>query len=140
MNKWVKWIGLAVVFVLSIVAVTGVVLAQGPVDEDGDGVCDQCGQAIGEGLMRGWHFDQDGTSWIGRGGRMHGGTFVDEDGDGVCDSFVDEDGDGVCDNFVDEDGDGVCDNHLNGEGQQMPQRFGGRGAMGRGAAGRGRNN
>lgn len=47
------------------------------VDEDGDGVCDNCGRGAG---------------------------FVDEDGDGVCDNcgrgagFVDEDGDGVCDN------------------------------------------
>ncbi len=101
----------------------------GFVDEDGDGVCDNCNSGQGMG-------------------------FVDEDGDGVCDNcgsgqggsgygrgpgqgmgFVDEDSDGVCDNcgsgqggsgygrgpgqgmgFVDEDGDGVCDNCGSGQG------------------------
>ena len=50
------------------------------VDEDGDGVCDDC-QGTGVG-------------------------FVDVDGDGICDScleagvgFIDEDGDGICDNM-----------------------------------------
>jgi len=50
--------------------------AYGFVDENGDGVCDDC---------------------AGNGGQ---GQFVDEDGDGVCDLMVDEDGDGVCDNYV----------------------------------------
>lgn len=79
------------------------------IDEDGDGICYNCGNGVG---------------------------FVDEDGDGICDfcgngtGFVDEDGDGICDNwdaeagrgygrrigrgrgsrFIDEDGDGICDN------------------------------
>ena len=52
-------------------------------DEDGDGVCDNCGTACGY-----WHY-------------------ADEDGDGFCDNcgiacgyrhYADEDGDGVCDN------------------------------------------
>lgn len=78
------------------------------IDEDGDGICDNCGNGVG---------------------------FIDEDGDGICDNcgngdgFVDEDRDGICDNwdaagrgygrrigrgrgsrFIDEDGDGICDN------------------------------
>ncbi len=73
------------------------------VDEDEDGICDNCGIGFG---------------------------FIDEDGDGICDNwnintgrgcgigfgFIDEDGDGICDNcgiglgFIDEDGDGICDN------------------------------
>ncbi len=50
------------------------------VDEDGDGICDNC---LGTGI-----------------------GFVDEDGDGVCDNcleagagFIDADGDGICDNM-----------------------------------------
>ena len=83
----------------------------GFVDQDGDGVCDTCGNGAGRGP-----------------------GFIDEDGDGMCDNFVDEDGDGICDNagtggqgpgFVDEDGDGVCD-HL-GTGQQGARRGGGMG-------------
>ena len=104
MKKGFKLLGLSALVVLVVAVIAGVALAQGPVDEDGDGV------------VRGRRYSQDGgTGWSGRGGRlsqeddMPCGDFVDEDGDGVCDSFVDEDGDGVCDSFVDEDGDGVCD-------------------------------
>ena len=71
---------LVVVLVLS--AIAGVALAQGPVDENDDGVCDVCGEQVGDGLMLG------PRNWQG----------VDADGDGVCDNFVDEDGDGLCDN------------------------------------------
>jgi len=71
------------------------------VDEDGDGVCDNCD---GEGLA-----PQDGT------GNQNGRTDVNVAGrtKGVgyqgnsksCDEFVDEDGDGVCDNC---DGEGLA--------------------------------
>jgi hypothetical protein len=85
------------------------------VDEDGDGVCDNCGS--------------------GSYGRMHGNggvNFVDEDGDGVCDncgsgSYGQANGGGA--NFVDEDGDGVCDYYGSGprgQGQgrgRMANRF-----------------
>lgn len=94
---------------------------QGFVDEDGDGVCDNCGTGRGPGFV-----DEDGDGVCDNcgNGRGRGSGFVDEDGDGVCDNFVDEDGDGVCDNagrgrgsgFVDEDGDGVCDNCGTGRG------------------------
>ncbi len=150
MNKWIKWISLAVVLVLSVAAVTGAALAQGPVDEDGDGVCDECGRAVGEGLMRGRRFS-DGETWMGYGRQMNGCSFVDEDGDGVCDDCdawagqsrrFNQDGELLrsrkmtgeagCENFVDEDGDGVCDNCQNGTGAQTGQRLGGRGAAGRG--------
>lgn len=57
----------------------------GFVDEDGDGVCDLCGNVPGSG---------------------EGANFIDEDGDGVCDNYGTGEGTG----FVDEDGDGVCDN------------------------------
>ena len=107
------------------------------IDEDGDGICDTCGNVPGTGI--GNHYGQGAV----------GGNFVDLDGDGICDNctplapadgtgnqfgrgngrngaagsnFVDEDGDGICDtcgnvpgtgaggNFVDQDGDGICDN------------------------------
>lgn len=52
----------------------------GFVDENGDGIYDNC--------------------------PMQGARFVDEDGDGICDNcpmqgarFVDENGDGICDNY-----------------------------------------
>lgn len=113
----------------------------GFVDADGDGVCDNCGQGLGNP-------------------NAPRPNFVDEDGDGVCDNcaaggqgrrgpragygsganFVDEDGDGVCDNcgqglgnpnaprpnFIDADGDGVCDNMgaNGGQGRQMGQGAG----------------
>ena len=66
------------------------------VDEDGDGICDTCGNIPGTG----------------------GSNFVDEDGDGVCDTCGNAPGMGtyshsgqgaVGSNFVDLDGDGVCD-------------------------------
>lgn len=120
----------------------------GFVDEDGDGVCDDCGGGQGP------NGDPAGCE-----------GFIDEDGDGLCDlcgsdhepdqdrdrirdctpdcpGFVDADGDGVCDNcgggqgpngdpsscpgFVDEDGDGICDNcscDHSGDGQQARKRF-----------------
>jgi hypothetical protein len=109
-----------------VVALAGVALAQGPVDEDGDGICDVCGGSVGEGAMRGPWFNRDGEApWQGRGSDQ----FVDEDGDGVCDVCGGSVGEGTMrgpwfnwdgeapwqgresDQFVDEDGDGVCDNH-----------------------------
>ena len=53
------------------------------VDEDGDGICDNCDcvDCDGDGIC-------DSIC----------------DGDGICDQFVDEDGDGICDNC-----DCVCD-------------------------------
>ena len=125
---------------------------QGFVDEDGDGVCDNCaGGGRGPGFT---DTNNDGVcDHAPAGGR--GSGFVDEDGDGVCDQavngargqrrgFVDEDGDGICDNcgtsgrgFVDEDDNGVCD-HFEDSDQQRPGprhgnqvRGAGRGGMGR---------
>ena len=147
MKKGFKLLGLSALVVLVVAVIAGVALAQGPVDEDGDGV------------VRGWRLNQDGD--------MPCGDFVDEDGDGVCDSFVDEDGDGVCDlgggagggmmsggrlnqdgdmpcgRFVDEDGDGVCDEFVDEDGDgvcdnldpDLARPFAGRsgpGGMGRG--------
>lgn len=116
------------------------------VDEDGDGVCDTCGNV-------------PGSSAGNQYGQANGGSaFVDEDGDGVCDNFIDEDGDGLCDlgggtgtgtgsgygsgTFVDEDGDGVCDTcgtaPADGTGNQY-RRQGGRGGNGQGGGRRGNN-
>ena len=50
------------------------------VDDDGDGVCDNCGTACRHAAC---------------------GNYVDDNGDGVCDN---------CGNYVDDNGDGVCDN------------------------------
>jgi hypothetical protein len=129
---------LAVVLVLS--AIAGVAMAQGPVDENDDGVCDVCGEQVGDGLMigpRNWQgVDADGDGVCD--------DFVDEDGDGLCDNeglyaersfggrssgyrtnLVDENGDGVCDSFVDEDGDGVCDDcGMAYTGEQLGPRYG----------------
>ncbi len=107
MNKWLKISGIVLVAVLALGALLGgAALAQGPVDEDGDGVCDVCGQQAGDGFKHGWQHRQSNQS-------------AGCDGTGTCgDGFVDENGDGVCDRFVDEDGDGVCDHHLaDGQGQ-----------------------
>ncbi len=75
--------GIVVALLLSLV-VAGAALAQGPanrpadvpfVDEDGDGVCDVCGEAVGGRMM--------GGRWTGRGGLVfgqndawHGATLV----------------------------------------------------------------
>jgi len=70
------------------------------VDEDGDGVCDNCD---GEGLA-----PQDGTgNQYGRNeDRAVRGRGTGNQGKGAyCDEFVDEDGDGVCDNC---DGEGLA--------------------------------
>jgi len=69
------------------------------VDEDGDGVCDVCGNVPGEFA--------GGRGWRGQGPNGEGvRQFVDEDGDGVCDVCGNVPGEGQ---FVDQDGDGVCD-------------------------------
>lgn len=153
MNKWFKTLGmsLAVVLVLSVIA--GVSLAQGPVDDNGDGLCDECGEELGDGLMLGPRYGQSADpQGVGRG-EAHRDSFVDEDGDGVCDDFVDVDGDGVCDEcgmaYAGEErgpryvqngdpqglgrdsanGDGLCDN----EGRYAERSLGGRdGSGGRG--------
>jgi hypothetical protein len=103
MKKWLKVLGSLVGAVVLAAMVVGTVFAQGPVedgggvndryasapeyvDEDGDGVCDVCGDALGEGY-----------------GLGSGYGFVDADGDGVNDRYASAPG------YVDEDGDGVCD-------------------------------
>jgi len=137
MNKWLKIGAVVVVALLGVVAITGIVLAQGPKDSDGT-----CGEEIGTGYQRGRQFElADGTQGTGRGWNQEGelpcDDFVDEDGDGICDlcgaelgeqmmhgwrynsdSDVQgqgrgwsENGEAACDDFVDEDGDGVCDSH-----------------------------
>ena len=98
MNKWLKIGAVVLVALLGVVSITGIVLAQGPVDTDG--TCDTCDAELGQGFGRGRQFDVEGDTpaWGWRA-----------DGEAPCGEFVDEDGDGVCDHFVDEDGDGVCD-------------------------------
>ncbi len=101
MKKWFKVLGMSLAVVLVLSAIAGVALAQGPVDENGDGLCDECGEQVGDGLMRGPQYSQNADAQnLGRGSAF---------GAGYRDSFVDEDGDGVCDDFVDVDGDGICD-------------------------------
>jgi len=138
------------------------------IDEDGDGVCDVCGnvpQGPGNGAQ--------GGRWTDGDAAVPGQNFVDEDGDGVCDlcggtpqgpmgrqygrfgqngepghglNFVDEDGDGICNNcaggqgnFIDENGDGICDLQGTG-GQQMRRGMGqGRGYGRMGQGGQGLN-
>ncbi len=99
------------------------------VDEDGDGVCDNCGAGGGQG-----------PHGPGYGNGM-GQNFVDEDGDGVCDNCGAGGGqgphgpvygNGMGQNFVDEDGDGVCDNmgQNAGQGRGPGQGHGYRGGRG----------
>ena len=87
----------------------------GFVDADGDGVCDNCGQGLGNS-------------------NAPGRNFVDANGDGVCDNCAanggqgprgPRNGNGGGANFVDADGDGVCDNM-----GQNASRGGGRGFRG----------
>ena len=98
MKKWFVWGGIVVVLLLGVAVFAGGVLAQGPedggttpngpVDEDGDGVCDICGREIGGGRMRGRMMNgsaADGSAADGGGRGM--GSFVDADGDGVCDNL-----------------------------------------------------
>ena len=105
------------------------------IDEDGDGVCDTCGNVPGTGMG-----NQHGTGAMGS-------NFVDEDGDGVCDTCGSVPGTGMGSqhgngmmgsNFVDLDGDGVCDscgtapadgtgNQHGHQGGQGGQAHGGRG-------------
>ena len=81
-------------------------VGQNFVDEDGDGVCDVCGNVPGSGVGY-----QNGNG-------ARGSNFVDEDGDGVCDVCGNVPGSGMGNqngygargsNFIDEDGDGICD-------------------------------
>lgn len=125
-RSW-KMVSLVTVLVLvGLLVFSAVAFAQGPVDsgngpgqnfvdQDGDGLCDLCGQEPGQGP-----------------------GFVDADGDGVCDNYgtgqQQQRGAGQGQNFVDEDGDGLCDACGNSQ-QQTGQR---RGRQGRGA-GRGMN-
>ena len=59
------------------------------VDDDGDGVCDNCGTACRHAAC---------------------GNYVDDDGDGVCDNCGTACRHAACGNYVDDNGDGVCDN------------------------------
>jgi hypothetical protein len=101
-------------------SVSDVTKAAPAVDEDGDGVCDNCPNGGTRPL--------DGTGkQNGKGERNKGAGFTDEDGDGVCDNCRNDgtrpaDGagrqNGKGENnkgagFTDEDGDGVCDNRRN---------------------------
>jgi hypothetical protein len=84
LKNWRFWtgVGVGVIVVLLAVSMIGMALAQGPepgwqpfghgrgfVDEDGDGIPDNCPS---DGVCDGHPFG-------------HGHGFVDEDGDGVCD-------------------------------------------------------
>jgi hypothetical protein len=145
MRKGFKILGVLAVVVVGIAVFAGIALAQGPddgsvpptgpVDQDGDGICDVCGQEIGDGLMRGWRFNQDGDATQFRQGPPADRPFVDENGDGICDNCGQQLGDGLMRGwrfnqdgdaaqlrqgppadrpFVDADGDGVCDNYPTG--------------------------
>lgn len=70
----------------------------GYIDENGDGICDNCGTNSG--------------SCAG---------FVDADGDGVCDNY----GNGAGAGYVDSNNDGVCDNYGTGAGNGYGCRNGG---------------
>ena len=143
MKKWFKVLGMSLAAVLVLSAIAGVALAQGPVDENDDGLCDECGEELGDGLMRG-RSGQDARGSQGARSEQHWGEMP-------CDDFVDEDGDGVCDecgmayegeqrgprygqngdprgvgrgeayreSFVDEDGDGVCDDFVDEDGDGL---------------------
>ncbi|HPF17402.1 MAG TPA: hypothetical protein PLN92_07475 [Thermotogota bacterium] len=95
------------------------------VDEDGDGVCDNCD---GEGLA-----PQDGTG--NQKGRADARTSVKGMGyqnkAQSCDEYVDEDGDGVCDNC---DGEGLAPqdgtgNQKGRDSMDRSPRFGQRGGQ-----------
>ncbi len=160
MNKWFKILGISVMVALIVSAIAGVALAQGPIDEDGDGLCDVCGEETGDGLGRGWRSSTEGQTDETRVWRnndqMPCDDFVDEDGDGVCDLCGEKlgsevrnrqfsqtgepqwqdrgplaEGEQACDDFVDEDGDGVCDNHDENVREPL-SGYPGRGGMGRG--------
>jgi hypothetical protein len=113
------------------------VIGQNFVDEDGDGVCDTCGNEPGTNRDRPY------------GNSRGSNNFIDEDGDGLCDSCGLAPGDGTgnqygngASNFVDGDGDGVCDTcgtaPQDGTGNQYG-RQGGRGGNGRQGRGQGGN-
>lgn len=102
-------------------SVSDVTKAAPAVDEDGDGVCDNCPNGGTRPL--------DGTGkQNGKGERNKGAGFTDEDGDGVCDNRRNDgtrpadgtgrqNGKGERNNgagFTDENGDGVCDNNPDG--------------------------
>jgi hypothetical protein len=91
----------------------------GWLDEDGDGINDNCRDADGDGVC------DEGTRFEGYAFRVNEG-YVDADGDGVNDRFVDADGDGLNDltglpyghgfGWLDEDGDGVNDRFVDTDG------------------------
>jgi len=100
MKKWQKIAGVVGVVTLVISLLAGAVWAQEPVDEDGDGVCDVCGQALGDGLFARWRNRLvDLLPWQGRGPGTEDGM--------PCDEYVDEDGDGVCDLYEERSSDGT---------------------------------
>jgi hypothetical protein len=100
------------------------------VDVDGDGVCDVCGEQLGEGQMR--------SEQLGEGlvrGPMGLDRTVERQGLGVneeapCDDFVDADGDGVCDLHGEQLGEGQMRSEQLGEGLVRGEQLGG-GRMGR---------
>ena len=60
------------------------------VDNNGDGICDNTGQAIGQGRGAGRRGSgrgaKDGTGPINRSGGVPGANYVDKNGDGICDN------------------------------------------------------
>lgn len=86
------------------------------VDDNGDGICDNCTDGYGAGNGYG----------LGAGS---GNAYTDDDGDGVCDNYANRGdgsnvgngngygagaGNGPC--YTDDNGDGVCDNYAGGAG------------------------
>ena len=144
MKKWFKLVGVLGVVVVVASLIAGVAWAQGPVDEDGDGRCDVCGEEVGDRPLWRWRDDPDAApQWRGRG--LDG----DEErlGNGMMPRWRDDPdaasqwrgrglgagGDMPRDRFIDEDGDGVCDLY----GEQLGERpLAGR--MRSGTSGRGR--
>jgi hypothetical protein len=90
----------------------------GGVDEDGDGICDICGESC-DGAAEGYGL----RNGQGRGG--FGGL-----GNPDCDGECDNEGAGFQRGGVDEDGDGICD--ICGE---SCEGLGGQGPLGRRGAG-----
>lgn len=132
MSKWIKIVGILAVAVLGVAIAAAVVMAQGPSDADQDGVCDVCGQRVGDGLMHGRLQNQDG----GQAGRRQ----LEDGGDCTCGDSTGGQGmmrggrlarnsTGTEQGWVDEDGDGLCDEC--GSATRPSTQEGTRGRMGR---------
>lgn len=102
------------------------------VDDDGDGICDTCGQEthLAPADGSGSRYGADGGRGLGQGTPHAANNFIDEDGDGICDTCGTASGTGS--NFVDEDGDGVCDTCGAGGQQGQGNRYGQTGERGQG--------